>query len=124
MTLNIIHLQHREDRLDILQKELSDNNISDFKIWDGIIDAANSITGISKAHKQIVEKVKHERLSDVLICEDDIRFTAKGAFEFFISNKPDSFDLYLGSIYDGILKRDNSVEDFSGLTILSCPEKS
>jgi len=117
MLLNIIHLKHRNDRRILLDKELEEQNISEYKIWDGIIDPLIAARGISQAHKQIVYHAKEQRLSEVLICEDDVHFTAVGAFDFFIKNKPDDFDIYLGSISDGIIKKDNSVDDFTGTTI-------
>jgi hypothetical protein len=58
-----------------------------------------------------------------LICEDDVHFTAKGAFDYFINNKPNDFDIYLGSINDGIIKKDDSVDDFSGTTIYIVKER-
>jgi hypothetical protein len=116
MTANIIHLPHRKDRFEILQQELQQQNITDFRIWDGIVDVEMPCTGISKAHKQIVKFALHNDLPEILIGEDDLRFTKEGAFRFFIENKPTDFDIYLAGIYSGELKRDNTVEDFSALT--------
>jgi len=73
-------------------------------------------------------------LPSVLIAEDDIKFTARKAFEFFIKNEPKEFDLYLGGITCGSINPDNSVTDFAGThlykinqnfysTFLSLPEK-
>lgn len=123
MFLNIIHLENRADRLKLLKKELNDEYISEYKIWNGIIDPIITARGISLAHKQIVEYAKKEKLSEILICEDDIHFTAKGAFRFFVNNKPSDFDIYLGSIYEGTIKEDNSVDDFSGMTIYIINER-
>jgi hypothetical protein len=39
-----------------------------------------------------------------------------GAFQFFLENIPNEYDIYLGSIYSGILEQDNTVIDFTGLT--------
>jgi len=116
MQVNIIHLPHREDRLKSSLKELESQNITDFKFWDGIVDPHNIPRGISQAHKQIVRSAKNEGLKEVLIAEDDLKFTACGAFDFFIKNKPPDFDLYLASIYCGEIDKNNTVNDFSGLT--------
>ena len=123
MRLNIIHLPQRLDRLRILQQELDSQNIKDFKIWDGIIDQDIPHVGISRAHKQIVKYAKVEGLSEILIAEDDLCFTSKGAFEFFLENKPLEFDIYLASIYYGNLKQDNSVDDFAGATFYIISQK-
>lgn len=39
MTLHIIHLPDRKDRLETLKKELEIQSISDYRIWNGIIDS-------------------------------------------------------------------------------------
>jgi len=116
MKLNIIHLPHRIDRLQLLRQELSEQNISNFRIWDGITDVEAPHIGISKAHKQIVRDAQDNNLSEVLIGEDDLHFTAAGSFRFFLDNKPADYDIYLASIYYGTIKEDNTVDDFSALT--------
>lgn len=117
MLLNIIHLEIRIDRRIALDIELQKQEISAFRIWDGIINEANPRTGISKAHKQIISKAKESGLHSVLIAEDDIKFTAKGAFEYFLNNIPADFDLYLGGITHGKINSEKVVNDFSGLTL-------
>ena len=117
MVLNIIHLKHRTDRFELLMNELNTQGIAEYKIWDGIIDPILAARGISLAHKQIVKQAWKEKLSEILICEDDVHFTANGAFNFFIKNKPADFDIYLGGINECIIRKDNSVDDFSGTTI-------
>lgn len=123
MTLNIIHLQNRLDRLQLSQQQLKFENITDFVIWNGILDADLPSRGISRAHKQIVNYAKENKLSEVLIAEDDFLFTGKGAFNFFVNNKPIDYDLYLASIFFGQIKEDNSVDDFAGLTFYMVNER-
>ena len=117
MVLHVIHLLSRTDRLDLLQAEFQDQTVTEYKIWDGVVDSEIPARGISKSHKQIVQYAKQKTMSEIMICEDDIHFTAKGAFQFFMSNKPVDYDLYLGGISESIIKKDNTVDDFSGLTI-------
>lgn len=116
MTINIIHLPNRTDREESFKKELKEQDISDYQVWEGIIDPKIPARGISKAHKQIVRYASNSSLQEILIAEDDLKFTSKGAFEFFLKNKPKDFDIYLAGIYFGELNEDNSVRDFSGLT--------
>ncbi len=115
--LHIIHLKHRKDRWQLLQKELQNQNISEYKIWDGILDRDHPYQGIAKAHKQIVDFARKNKLPSILIAEDDLKFTAPSAFRYFLKNQPLDYDLYLGGIYYGILKEDNTTEDFAGLTL-------
>ena len=117
MKLNIIHLPHRTDRLKRLKVELERQYISNYQLWDGIIDKELPCRGISQAHKRIVRNAKEKGLPYVLIGEDDMRFTDLGAFEFYIRKMPMQFDLYLGGIYHGILNEHNLVRDFTGLTL-------
>jgi hypothetical protein len=121
--LNIIHLPHRSDRWNLLQTELSQQHISNTKMWNGIVDEALPCKGISKAHKQIISWAKGNGLEDVLIAEDDLHFSAAGAFDHFINCKPFDFDIYLGGISWGSIRSDGSVHDFSGTTLYFANER-
>ncbi|MBL4651382.1 MAG: hypothetical protein JKY53_00755 [Flavobacteriales bacterium] len=112
---------------------MAEQNIQKYKIWAGILDKENPRQGIAKSHKQIVKWARDQNLKSVLIAEDDLKFTAKGAFEYYIKNEPEDYDLYLGGIIYGTIKGDNTVNDFSGMhlykikqnfydTFLSIPE--
>lgn len=106
-----------------LLDQLDQQNITNYKIWNGIVNPNLPAKGISQAHKQIVRHAKENQLAEVLIAEDDLKFTAKGAFNFFLETKPNDFDLYLASIYIGEIKQDNTVDNFSGLTFYIVKEK-
>jgi hypothetical protein len=121
--LNIIHLPERLDRAELLKNELIEQGITNFKLWDGIKDSRLVNRGISKAHKQIVQCAKENNFPEVLIGEDDLHFTSKGAFIYFIDNKPEDFDIFLGGIYYGRLMKDSIVNDFSGLTLYIINER-
>jgi len=134
MQLHIIHLQERRDGLQQLEKQLVDQEILNYRIWDGVIDKENPKRGIAQAHKQIVKWASVQQLPSILIAEDDIKFTAKGAFEYFIRNEPKEFDLYLGGITYGTIDTHNLTTDFAGThlyqinqrfynTFLSLPEE-
>ncbi|MGL4596596.1 MAG: hypothetical protein ACRCYO_03655 [Bacteroidia bacterium] len=134
MRLHIIHLSQRKDRAVLLENQLRGQGIADYKIWDGIVDVENPKRGIAKAHKQIVAWARNQNLPAVLIAEDDVNFTASGAFDYFFQKEPQEYDLYLGGIIYGELNSDNTVDDFAGLhlykikehfydTFLSLPEE-
>lgn len=122
MYLNIIQLLHREDRLALLTSELAGQDLKAC-IWPGILDPEDPKKGISRAHKQVVAWAKQQQLSSIIIAEDDIRFTAPGAFDNFIKKRPADFDLYLGGIYYGKIKLDNTVEDFAGTMLYIIHER-
>ena len=98
------------------------------------MDEKNPKRGIARAHKQIVEWARSQNLPDILIAEDDIKFTAPKAFEYFNKTEPIEYDLYLGGITYGKINSDNSTRDFAGThlykiknkfydTFLSLPEE-
>lgn len=123
MKLNIIHLHSRLDRLQLLEDQLDEQKIYDYKIWPGIIDRDNPKRGIAKAHKQIVQWAKDQGLDSIIIAEDDLKFTAPGAFDFFIKNEPTNFDIYLGGITYGKINRNGSVNDFAGMHLYKIKQK-
>lgn len=123
MRLNIIHLKHRADRLESLEQEIAGQGITNYKIWDGIIDPILPCRGISQAHKQIINDAKEKGLSEVLIGEDDLHFTALGAFNYFLRNKPLDYDIYLGGIVYGKISENDIVNDFSGITFYLASER-
>lgn len=115
MIANILHNSNRQDRLPILVNELETQGISQYRLWDNIY-APSIIKSINKGHKQIVEYAKQEGLPEVLIMEDDVKFLGNGAFKYFIDNKPAVYDIYLASIFLGILSPENTVKEFTGMT--------
>jgi hypothetical protein len=123
MLLNIIHLPHRKDRWILLQQELKGQGISDYKVWDGIIDPVLPCRGISQAHKQVINVAKEMSWPEVLIGEDDLHFRAPNAFQYFLDKKPADFDIYLGGIIYGKINDENRVTDFSGTTMYMVSQK-
>ena len=114
MTLHVIHLKHRRDRLAQVLSELENEGINDYVFWEGFHDSEKPVRGIAKAHQQIVRWAMESGLPEVLIAEDDVKFSGKDAFTHYLNNEPEDYDLYLGGISYGKLKLDNSVDDFAG----------
>jgi hypothetical protein len=133
MTLHVIHLSRRRDRLDTLQEELLAQGVEEYRIWEGLEDPLYPYRGISKAHKQVVGFAREQKYPKILIGEDDLKFTAPGALAYFLKKEPPVYDLYLGGISYGSINDDQTVNDFSGThlymiresfyqTFLSLPE--
>lgn len=121
MVINVIHKADRLDRLELLQQEQWEQGFK-MRLWDAIIDK-HPQTGISKAHKQIVFWAKYTGQKEVCIAEDDVSFCGPGAYEYFLSNKPNDYDLYLGGIYKGLIREDSTVEKFSCLHLYIIHER-
>ncbi len=115
MTINVINLPHRADRMEVFRRAMAAENCS-FKTWPGV-NGRIPKQNISKAHKQIVQWAKDEGFPEVCIAEDDMVWTAPGAWNFFTWNKPEEFDVYLSSHYGAIQNSDKTLKHFSGLTL-------
>lgn len=120
--IHIIHLPQRADRLTLLLEELALQGITDYTIWPGIITEVPSL-GIAMAHQQIVKWAELSNLPEVTIAEDDLLFTAPGAFSYYCRKKPQDFDLYLGGITYGEILPGNIVKDFSGTHLYTIHQK-
>lgn len=107
--LHVIHLHKREDRLEPLYKELLGQSNLRYRMWDGVTRNKMPIRNINEAHKQIVIEAKEYKWPYVAIAEDDIRFSCKGAWTYFISKMPKIFDLYCGLMYSGEVDHNNRV---------------
>lgn len=114
--VNIIHDDNQFKRMEVLLTELKTQGIANYKIWDAV-HAETIIKSINLAHKQIVQDAKEKELPYVMIAEDDIQFVDEGAYDYYISQMPKDFDLYLAGIFLGVLQEDNTVKEFTGMTL-------
>lgn len=114
--ISIISLPNRADRKAHIVSEFKEQGIDEYEFWEGIVGSPPFL-GIHAAHKQIVSDAKMNKYPFCVIGEDDLKFSCIGAYEYFISQIPEDFDLFLSSIYWGDIKPDNTVEDFSSLTL-------
>ena len=123
MEPNIICLGDIE-RGKLLLPHLKDIGVNKAHIWIGENDKTIR-QNIASNHKIIIEQAKENGLPEVLIFEDDVYFPSKDGFKYFLDNKPDDFDLYLGGIYSGhdkINENNKSINGFyfSGLHCYIC----
>lgn len=121
--INVISLPKRTDRLRKFEIQATEQGF-DYKVWDGIIDLACVFRGISAAHRRIIMYAKTKGLKRCFVAEDDCRFTALGAWDYFISQMPESADIYFASFYEGKVDGDNRLikgnshnELLSGMTL-------
>lgn len=126
-TLNIIHLPnnelypHRKEREDSFLKQIKEQNIKDYNIWEGVFNPDNTIQAVSQAHKQIVRAAKEQNRPRVIIAEDDFSFTNKGAWQYFLNSIPEKYDVFLSHIYHGKYELDTGKlkGPFASLTLYS-----
>lgn len=115
MKLNVIK-GNRSERTPLLMKELETQGITDYEFWRGIYIPSVKAS-INAAHKQIVEYAQLADFDEVCIGEDDLKFSTVGAWDYFLSQKPKDFDIYLGGIFLGDPDKNGVVKDFTGLTL-------
>lgn len=123
-TLNIIHLPERIDREMSFKKELEEQGITDYKVWNGIIVSHLPFTGISLSHKQIVQDAKERGLKRCIIAEDDIYFSNQHSYKYFLDCIPEEYDLFLGVVYDSEISDNGKILfGLAGLTLYSINSK-
>lgn len=123
--IHIIHLRgtdYSQERFSSSTKEMNEQGITDYKVWDGIHDP-NKVRAISQAHKQIVSYAKENRFPEICIMEDDCVFLGHGAFDYYLQNKPTDFSIYIGGLSNVLKKEEDYVTDFRGLTLYTINEK-
>lgn len=110
------------DRYAALQKEIEVQGM-DVRYWPAIKDPLNrTFVAISQAHKQIVHWAMLQGLPEVCIAEDDLCFFAPGAWDYFLSQKPTDYDIYLGGVFHG-LNEDNTTTDWCGNTLYTVNQR-
>lgn len=116
--LNIIHLPNRTDRKEQFEKQCSEQGIV-MSVWEGVTEHSTPAKNINAAHRKIVQWAKDSKLPFVIIAEDDILFSAPGAWKYYLSKMPDpkDFDLFLGMVYSAEIKDGRILNGFSGLTM-------
>ncbi len=79
--------------------ELRIQRIRSYIIHPATVLKHSVVESINASHKKIVRTAKEAGLPYVIIAEDDLMFTADGAWQYYLDNMPQSFDLYLGCTY-------------------------
>lgn len=112
---NIIHKSERVERYKVLMSELKNQNIDQVNFWEGVHSPNSVIQAVNQAHKNIIRWAKENGLKKVIVFEDDIKFTDKGAWDYYLENEPDDYDIYLGGIYLGKVENNRIVKAFTAM---------
>jgi len=100
MIPQIIYDDRHPEKWQPLIDGLKEQGITDYKIWEPVFDSDSVIRSINLSHKQIVQWAKFHNLHEICILEDDVMFTAPGAWQRFLDEMPLwPFDIYLGGTY-------------------------
>ena len=122
MMIAIIHDPLRTDRMEILLKELAQQNITEYRLIPAIKESKNPVRNISQAHKSCVRLAEELSLESITILEDDVRFVCPSAFHRFMElhrELPEDWDVFLSGAYDAKISSQvgqlAKVSRFSGL---------
>lgn len=100
MTVQILYDNRHQEKWEPLMRELAEQGIVDYRIWDPVECPESVIQSINLSHKQIIRWAKENDLPEVFVLEDDCQFTAPGAWNRFLEDMPPfPFDIYLGGTY-------------------------
>ena len=97
--LNVIYDDRSPEDYDRLIKLFNEQGIVNYKFWDAVVLTHSIVESISESHKSIIRWAKENNLKECYIAEQDLFFTMPNGWEYFIDNKPESFDIYLGGNY-------------------------
>lgn len=96
----IIYNHHRPEKKELFENALSEQNIDDYEIFQAQIIQYNSIPeNISESFKSVIRQAKERGDKEIVIFEDDILFTSPNGWKYFLDNKPDDYDVYVGGSY-------------------------
>lgn len=96
--INVIFDERRSEKLDPLVGEFIRQGIKSYEIWPCIL-RPNVVKAINASHKMIIEYAKENKLDEVCIAEDDLMFPNENGWDYFLSNKPKDFDVYIAGNY-------------------------
>ena len=120
--LHIIHTEINGRDIERMATQRRKQNLLDqcahqqikFKIISGITSGKIRFHNINAAHKSAVKIAKDNGYSNIIIAEDDIQFTAPGAWNYFLSQIPEMYDIFCGVIYAGTVEDGQILSPFSG----------
>ena len=112
----------REERVLSICKQSKEQGCA-IRFWEGIIDKRGGYAGINLSFKKIVRWAKEQNLPMVCIGEDDLQFSAPGAWQYYLDQMPGQFDIYSGGIYSGQIEGNRIMNGWSGNTLIIVHER-
>jgi hypothetical protein len=112
---NIISNPKLTVRVDRMHKEMARQGIEEYRLWPSVqLKDKPTRTGISRAHKSIVEWAGNEGMEEACIFEDDIWFPSTDGYRYFLQNKPEVYDLYLSGVTRGEINENKITTRYTG----------
>ena len=124
--IQVIHDSRAPDRLPLLKRELAVQGIAEYRLAPGV-EHENPSVAVRLAHQGCFEWARDQGHERVWIAEDDITFTAPGAWAHFVELVEKIGGFVVGGTYGGqhtiIQKHDGwaDIKQLCGLHLYSCP---
>ena len=100
MKIHIIYDDRRSEKYPLFIKEFQEQGITGYEVFPAIIESKKSvIENINASHKALIRMAKEKKMPYICIAEDDLMFPAPGAWQYFLDNIPETYDLYVASTY-------------------------
>lgn len=99
MEINVIYDNRTSSDYDRLLNEFKEQGITNFKFWDAEVYSHSVLESITASFKKIVKYAKDNNHNECCLVEQDLFFTAKNSWRYFLENKPESFDVYVSGTY-------------------------
>ena len=97
--VNIIFDSRQNEDYGRLLSEFITQEIVNYKFWDAIIYTDSVIKSINASHKMIVRAAKDNKEIECVVAEQDLEFSSPNSLKYFLENKPQTFDVYIGGSY-------------------------
>lgn len=126
LIVNCLHLTDREDR-EILSKRQAKEQGYYIRYWEGMVISTDRKQGICLSFKKIIKNAKECGDKYCCIMEDDCQFfkaaDGKLAWDYYLENMPEDFDIYFGMIYVGEIRDNRIISVFSAMTLFTVHER-
>jgi len=94
----ILYDDRRNEFFPLIVEEMRRQKIVKYNLVSPIL-ANDVVTSINVSQKEIIKKAKERGEKEVCIMEHDIWFPSETGWKYFLENKPNEFDIYLGGTY-------------------------
>lgn len=98
MRIVVIYDSRRSEKYALFVDELLRQGINEFEVMP-CVPMPTVVESISESFKAIIRKAKEKGEEEIVIAEDDIHFPHANGWEYYLSNKPKEYDVYLGCSY-------------------------
>lgn len=95
----IVYDNRRPEKYDLFIHEMKRQRIEDYEVFPAIVLIHSIVESISESFKSIINSAKENNEECICIFEDDIWMPHDNAWEYFLSNKPDKYSVYIGGNY-------------------------